>query len=120
MSQKKGRCNFCRSYPFLSQRRKVYDTPPVLVLTAGLEKLNESASSLWSAPEFLPESIGLHVYQDGRVFCTQQGLDDKTDRFSIFDLVGVIVQIFNARDQKSHLVSLINGTATQISITFKD
>lgn len=66
---------------------------------------------MWSTPGFLPESIGIYIYPDGRIACIEDGVDQIADRVQVYDLVGFVAQIHSSQDQKSHLVSIINGMA---------
>lgn len=68
---------------------------------------------LWATPGWLPQEIGVIVV-NGQFFCyegqdlklhLQRGVYDIT----VYELVGVVADINSGENQKSHLVSLING-----------
>lgn len=68
---------------------------------------------LWATPGWLPQEIGVIVV-NGQFYCyegqdlklhLQRGVYDIT----VYELVGVVADINSGENQKSHLVSMING-----------
>ena len=83
------------------------DCPPVLIINA-LSEQNYDAS-IWSTPGFLPERLGTFIHPDGRVTVVEENLEQLGDNIQTYELIGFVAHIRSAQDQKSHLVSLING-----------
>lgn len=115
-SYSKGWCNRCRTYPQLKQKRLYSELPPVLTISALSERDHLPRTSGWATPGWLPDSIGIMFNtMTGITRCAEENLDrlvsqaTKDNVVYIYDLVGVVMQIYNAKDHKSHLVSLING-----------
>ena len=68
---------------------------------------------LWATPGWLPQEIGIIVV-NGQFYCyegqdlklhVQRGVYD----IMVYELVGVVADINSGENQKSHLVSMING-----------
>ena len=83
------------------------------MLNACLDKSPDSRQ-LWGIPGWLPEQIGIIL--DGGKFSCLEGESLRNLRrtqhhsaITIYDLVGVVAEINSKENQKSHLVSLING-----------
>lgn len=122
-SYSKGWCNRCRTYPQLKQRRLYSELPPALTISALTERDQLPRVSPWATPGWLPQTIGIAFNTTtGIIRCAEENLDElvnqtmKDDVVYIYDLVGVVVQIYNAEDHRSHLVSLINGKRSAVSI----
>lgn len=69
---------------------------------------------LWATPGWLPQEIGVIITNQGLVYCyegsdlkvhLQRGVFD----IMVYELVGVVCDINSGENQKSHLVSMING-----------
>lgn len=106
-------CDRCKRYQQLSQSRTVLTIPPVLMLNTAIQ--SAVARQLWSRPGWLPREIGI-IVQHGQFFC-YEGKDLQTHLYrgkfliQVFDLVGVVADISGGEQQKSHLVSLVNGSS---------
>ena len=71
------------------------------------------SKEFWAVPGWLPERIGV-IVENGRFFCFEgEDLHLHLQRgryvITVYDLVGIVVDINGGEHQKSHLVSLING-----------
>ena len=72
------------------------------------------ARQYWATSGCLPVEIGIIIDQ-GQVYCFQgdeikQHLQRGTHNISVYSLIGLVADIDSGQHQKSHLVSLINGT----------
>lgn len=83
------------------------------MLNACLDK-NPDSRQLWSIPGWLPEQIGINI-EGGKVSCFEgenlRNLQRTRHNYAItiYELVGVVAEINSKENQKSHLVSLVNG-----------
>ena len=84
----------------------------MLMINAALK--TTEAKHYWAIPDWLPDKIGV-IVDNGKLFCfegedlrlhLQRGMHVIT----VYELVGVVADICSGEHQKSHLVSLINGT----------
>ncbi len=71
------------------------------------------AKQLWATPGWLPEKIGV-IVDGGQFFCfegedLQLHLQRNMHNITVYELVGMVADIDSGENQKSHLVSLING-----------
>ncbi|KAG9653830.1 hypothetical protein KCU64_g7625, partial [Aureobasidium melanogenum] len=108
--QTRGWCDRCKRYQQLSTRKTIQSIPKVLMVNTAIHSPDHK--QLWSTPGWLPQEIGV-VVQNGQFFCyegsdlkyhLQRGFYD----IMVYELVGMVVDINSADNQKSHLVSLIN------------
>lgn len=72
------------------------------------------ARQFWSTPGCLPEEIGV-IIDKGQFFCfegkdLQLHLERGIYSMIVYSLVGFVADVDSGQHQKSHLVSLINGT----------
>jgi PAB-dependent poly(A)-specific ribonuclease subunit 2 len=108
----RGWCSRCQRYQSLATRKTIHSVPAVLVLNAAIN--SPEARQYWSIPGWLPEEIGV-ILENGQFFC-YQGEDLKfhiqrgSHNITIYSLIGVAADIDSGQHQKSHLVSLVNGT----------
>lgn len=113
-------CDKCRRYRQLSTRTTVHGVPPVLILNAGLEKSNE-CKQFWAIPGWLPQEIGMYV-ENGKVICFEgeslRNLQGTQHHYNItnYQLVGLVADINSGHNEKSHLVSLVDGECSQVVI----
>lgn len=112
-SEKKGFCNRCKKYAPITSRPEVRTVPPILILNTSLDN-NAEARRLWGSPDWLPTEIA--VVPQGRSFSCFQGeilqdlLRAKPEAHNmVYELVGFVADINSGEQQKSHLVSLVNG-----------
>ena len=83
------------------------------MLNACLDK-NLESKQLWAIPGWLPEQIGI-IIEGGQVSCFEgenlRNLQRMRHNYAItvYELVGVVAEISSKENQKSHLVSLVNG-----------
>ena len=88
----------------------------VLMINAALK--TQEAQRLWSLPGWLPEEIGI-IVEGGKFFCFEgEDLRLHIQRnmhvITVYELVGLVADINSGEQQKSHLVSLIDGEQTPI------
>lgn len=89
------------------------NVPPVLMINTGLNKQSDGRQ-LWSIPGWLPEKIGLCI-DKGRIFCLEGEALRASQRnrqsrpLVVYDLVGLVADVNSGENQKSHMVSVING-----------
>lgn len=74
---------------------------------------SQEAQRLWSLPGWLPEEIGI-IVDHGKFFCFEGEdlrlhLQRNMHVMAVYELVGLVADINSGEQQKSHLVSLING-----------
>lgn len=107
----RGWCSRCQRYQSLATRKATHDIPAVLILNAAIN--SPEAKQFWSIPGWLPEEIGIII--DGGAFYCYQGDDLKSliqrrsQAIAVYSLIGIAADIDSGQNQKSHLVSLING-----------
>lgn len=71
------------------------------------------AKQIWATPRWLPQTIGV-IADRGSFFCFE-GQDVKwhlrkgVHPVIVYELVGIVADISSGENQKSHLVSMING-----------
>lgn len=108
-------CDRCRRYQLVQSWETVQNVPPVLMINTSLNK-QANAKQLWSVPNWLPERIGI-VVEKGRLFCLEGEALRVSHRnrqyrsIAVYNLVGLVADVNSGEHQKSHMVSLINGTA---------
>ena len=117
--QTRGWCDKCRRYQSLSTRKALRNVPQVFMLNAACK--TAEAKRYWSEPGWLPDRIGV-VVDSGKFFCLQgedlRGhLRKGIHEITVYDLVGVVADIHSGENQKSHLVSLINGKCNRAMVT---
>lgn len=83
------------------------------MLNADLEN-NADKRELWATPGWLPIEIGLVSHEDTVLCFEGEGLRNllrtrKHPEPTIYDLVGFVADINSGEQQKSHLVSFVNG-----------
>ena len=71
------------------------------------------AKQSWATAGWLPEKIGI-IVDGGQFFCfegedLQLHLQRNMHNITVYELVGMVADINSGENQKSHLVSLING-----------
>lgn len=80
----------------------------------------QDAKQLWATPGWLPEEIGV-IVENGQFFC-YQGDDLRlhvqrgAHPIAIYSLVGIAADIDSGQNQKSHLVSLVNGKRSHVIV----
>lgn len=108
----RGWCSRCQRYQSLATRKTIHSVPAVLVLNAAIN--SPEARQFWSIPGWLPEEIGV-ILDKGQFYC-YQGEDLKfhiqrhSHNITIYSLIGLAADIDSGQHQKSHLVSLVNGS----------
>ena len=110
--QRKGWCRRCGARLIDFTWRQVQDVPPVLMLKTQSQHLN--TQEYWARPGWLPKEIGIVVDQ-GQFHCFEgHDLEHLLRRgayhVEVFELVGAVASISGAEHEKSHLVSIINGS----------
>lgn len=106
-------CDRCRRYQLVQSWESVSNVPPVLMINTGLNK-QSGGRQLWSIPGWLPEKIGLSV-DKGRLLCVEGEALRASQRnrqsrpLVVYDLVGLVADVNSGENQKSHMVSVING-----------
>lgn len=80
------------------------------------------AKQFWTIPGWLPEEIGIIIDQ-GQVYCyhgddlklhIQRGIHNIT----VYSLIGFAANVTSGQQQKTHLVSLVNGKRSTIPCVF--
>ena len=69
-------------------------------------------------PGWLPDSLGI-IVDNGKFFCFEGEdlrlhLQKGMHVIKVYDLVGIVADVNSGEHQKSHLVSLINGTLVHV------
>ncbi|KAL9012394.1 MAG: hypothetical protein Q9173_002834 [Seirophora scorigena] len=106
-------CDRCRRYQLVQSWETMSNVPPVLMINTGLNKQTDGRQ-LWSIPGWLPERIGICIDQ-GRLICLEGEALRASQRsrqsrlLIVYDLVGLVADVSSGENQKSHMVSLING-----------
>lgn len=109
--QTRGWCDRCKRYQQLSTRKTIQSIPKVMMINAAIHSPDHK--QLWAIPGWLPQEIGV-IVSGGQFFCyegqdlklhLQRGVFD----IVVYELVGVVCDISSGENQKSHLVSMING-----------
>lgn len=106
-------CDRCRRYQLVQSWETASNVPPVLMINTGLNKQTDG-KQLWSIPGWLPERIGICIDQ-GRLICLEGEALRASQRtrqarpLIVYDLVGLVADVSSGENQKSHMVSLING-----------
>lgn len=116
--QTRGWCERCKRYQHLQTRKSIQTIPPVLMINAAVH--SSDAKQTWGQPRWLPQEIGIIVEQ-GQFFCYEgRDLDIHLHRgaysVAVYELTGVVADINSGDNQKSHLVSLINGESNKIVV----
>ena len=120
--QTRGWCDRCKRYQQLSTRKSIQSVPAVLTINANVG--GNEAKHLWAIPGWLPQEIGVIVEQ-GQFFC-YEGQDLKLHlqrgvyNITVYELIGVVADINSGENQKSHLVSMVNGEFLGRSKGYKD
>jgi PAB-dependent poly(A)-specific ribonuclease subunit 2 len=75
---------------------------------------NPEAKQFWATPGCLPAEIGIIIDQ-GQIYCFQgdeikQHLQRGIHNIMVYSLIGLVADIDSGQHQKSHLVSLVNGS----------
>lgn len=110
--QTRGWCDRCKRYQHLISKKSIRNVPPVLMINAAVH--SSDAKQLWAKSRWVPHEVGIIVDQ-GQFFCYEgQDLNIHLQRgvfkIAVYELIGVVADINSGEHQKSHLVSLINGT----------
>jgi len=109
--QTRGWCDRCKRYQQLSTRKSIQTIPKVMMINAAIHSLDQK--QFWGTPGWLPREIGI-IVTGGQFYCyegqdlklhLQRGVYD----IAVYELVGLVADINSGENQKSHLVSLING-----------
>lgn len=94
----------------MESQRTVVRVSDVLVINAGLEK-SPKGRQLWANPGWVPQEIGVTV--EGNQLMCHEGQQLQAFRnyrsTTIYELVGLVVEISGTDTQSSHLVSFIDG-----------
>ena len=112
-TERKGFCNRCKKYAPIVTRPQIRNLPSVLTLNTAIET-SADVRAMWATPDWLPTEIGL-VYHGQGVMCFEgEGLLNLRrtrhhNEPTIYELVGFVADIDSAEQQKSHLVSVVNG-----------
>lgn len=81
------------------------------MINTGLDKSPKN-KQIWSRPHWLPQEIGITI--EGGQMRVLEGQSLQPFRYHrstiVFELVGLVVDVTSADQQKSHLVSFVNGT----------
>lgn len=108
----RGWCDRCKRYQQLAARKTIQSLPPVLMMNAAVH--TTESKQLWAKPKWLPQEIGVIVDDKEQFFCFE-GQDLKmhlqrgVHKIAVYELIGVVADINSGENQKSHLVSIING-----------
>lgn len=111
----RGWCSRCQRYQSLATRKAIHSVPSVLMLNAAIA--GPESKQLWGTPGWLPDEIGIIIDQ-GQFFC-YEGEDLKVHlqrgvhNITVYSLVGMAADIDSGQNQKTHLVSLVNGKQTR-------
>ena len=98
----------------------MHGVPPVLMLNAAVT--SPEAKQFWSTVGSLPKEIGI-IIEHGQVYCFEgdeirQRIQNGRHNVTVYSLVGLVADIDSGQHQKSHLVSLVNGTLIFQTKTF--
>ena len=81
------------------------------MINTGLDKSPKN-KQIWTRPHWLPQEIGITI--EGGQTRVLEGQSLQPFRYHrstvVFELVGLVADVTSADQQKSHLVSFINGT----------
>ncbi|KAL1990064.1 hypothetical protein VTN49DRAFT_6645 [Thermomyces lanuginosus] len=106
-TQNRGWCSICRRYQQVAIRKTIQRMPPVLLLNTMMTN-SPMCRQLWATPGWLPEEVGI-VVENGQVFCFEGDDLKKGDpRMTIYELVGIVVEVDIPEHHKPHLVSFVN------------
>ena len=109
--QTRGWCDRCKRYQQLNTRKTIQSIPKVMIINAAIHSPDHK--QLWATPGWLPPEIGV-IIVNGQFYCyegqdlklhLQRGVYD----IMVYELVGVVADINSGENQKSHLISMING-----------
>lgn len=94
----------------MTSQRAFTRSADVLIINPGLDKSPHSRS-LWATSNWLPPEVGITV-EGGNLMCSE-GEQLRPFRnyraTTIYELVGLVVNIASAERQKHHLISFIDG-----------
>jgi PAB-dependent poly(A)-specific ribonuclease subunit 2 len=99
-------------------RRIINSVPAVLPINTAVASADHKR--LWATPGWLPEEIGIIVDQ-GQFFC-YEGQDLKLHlqrgihNIAVYSLMGVVVNIETPPPQKPHLVAMVNGKYSKVTL----
>lgn len=116
----RGWCDRCKRYQQLAARKAVQSLPPVLMINAAVH--TNEAKQLWARQKWLPQEIGIIIDDKEQFFC-YEGQDLKMHlqrgvrKIMIYELIGIVADVNSGENQKSHLVSVINGM--QLRYTYR-
>jgi PAB-dependent poly(A)-specific ribonuclease subunit 2 len=95
----------------MTSQRAFTRSADVLIINPGLDKSPHSRN-LWATPNWLPPEVGITV-EGGNLMCSE-GEQLRPFRnyraTTIYELVGLVVDIASVERQKHHLISFIDGT----------
>ena len=81
------------------------------MINTGLDKSPKN-KQIWTRPHWLPQEIGITI--EGGQMRVLEGQSLQPFRYHrstvVFELVGLVADVTSADQQKSHLVSFVNGT----------
>lgn len=96
----------------MTSQRAFTRSADVLMVNPGLDK-NPHSRSMWATPGWLPREVGITV-EGGNLMCSE-GEQLRPFRnyraTTVYELVGLVVDITSAERQKHHLISFIDGTS---------
>jgi PAB-dependent poly(A)-specific ribonuclease subunit 2 len=81
------------------------------------------AKQFWSTSGCLPKEIGI-IIEQGQAYCFEgdeirQRIQSGRHNVTVYSLVGLVADIDSGQHQKSHLVSLVNGTSLPNRVQMK-
>ena len=90
----------------------MHSVPAVLMLNAAVT--SPEAKQFWSTAGCLPKEIGI-IIEHGQAYCFEgdeirQRIQSGRHNVTVYSLMGLVADIDSAEHQKSHLVSLVNGS----------
>ena len=101
----------------MASRRTITQTANVLIINPGLEKYPKNRN-LWNSPGWLPREIGVTL-ESGNLICNEAEQLRPFRNYratSIYELVGLVVDIKSVERQKRHLISFIDGLLRYLSL----
>jgi PAB-dependent poly(A)-specific ribonuclease subunit 2 len=113
-SAHRGWCLRCNGYKGLESRRAIHCLPAVLTLNVAAN--TPENKSLWATPGFLPKEIGV-IVEGGRSYCYEgqdlkHHLQRRQHNMTVYELVGIVVEVNLGDNEKSHLVAAIDVSIT--------
>ncbi|GAB7329119.1 hypothetical protein MBLNU13_g00950t2 [Cladosporium sp. NU13] len=100
--------------------RLISDSPQEMQYAFGTTGYALKAKQLWAAPGFLPKEVGI-IVKDGLLYC-YEGQDLRTHLqrrafdITVYELVGTVADITLGESKKSHIVSTIDTSLSELEV----